>query len=106
MMYIMTESTPTLLPADFLASAAECLKVMAHPARLRMVDILMQSELPVGKIAELCELSPAQTCEHLRLMKGHGLLGSDRRGREVYYRIISPQLPALLTCIRSACGSK
>ncbi len=95
----------TLLPADFLEAAAECLKVMAHPARLRMVDILMQSELPVGRIAELCELSPAQTCEHLRLMKGHGLLGSERRGREVYYRIVSPRLPALLKCIGQACNT-
>jgi DNA-binding transcriptional ArsR family regulator len=92
-----------LLPQEFLDNAAECLKVMAHPARLRMVDILMQGEFPVGRIAELCDLAPHQTCEHLRLLKGHGLLDSERRGREVYYRIASPQLPKLLTCIRSCC---
>ena len=95
--------TMTLLPADFLDCAAECLKVMAHPARLRMVEILMQGEFPVGRLAELCDLRPHQACEHLRLLKGHGLLDSDRRGREVYYRIVSPQLPKLLTCIRSCC---
>lgn len=93
----------TLLPTNFLDNAAECLKVMAHPVRLRMVDILMQGEFPVGRMAELCDLPPHQACEHLRLLKGHGLLDSDRRGREVYYRIVSPQLPKLLTCIRSCC---
>jgi DNA-binding transcriptional ArsR family regulator len=100
----MNDPQTTLMPPELLCQAADCLKVMAHPARLRMVDILMQSELPVGKIAELCNLSPHQACEHLRLLKGHGLLDSDRRGREVYYRIVSPQLPALLKCIRQACG--
>ena len=95
--------TMTLLPDDFLDHAAECLKVMAHPARLRMVEILMQGEFPVGRLAELCDLRPHQACEHLRLLKGHGLLDSDRRGREVYYRIVSPQLPKLLTCIISCC---
>jgi len=37
------------------------------------------------------------------LLLGHGLLGSQRRGREVYYRVVNPQLPKMLDCIRSAC---
>jgi DNA-binding transcriptional ArsR family regulator len=40
-----------LLPLDFLEDAAECLKIMAHPVRLRIVDILMQGEFPVHEIA-------------------------------------------------------
>jgi ArsR family transcriptional regulator, zinc-responsive transcriptional repressor len=93
----------TLLPVEQMCRAAECLKVMAHPVRLRMVDILMQGEFPVHQIAALCETSPDQTCEHLRLMKGHGLLSSERRGRTVYYKIATPQLPGLINCIRKNC---
>lgn len=92
-----------LLPADFLEGAAECLRVMAHPIRLRIVDILMQGEFPVGDLARLCGLPSPQMSEHLRLLKGHGLLGSVRRGRKVYYRITSERLPMLLTCIRKTC---
>jgi len=93
-----------LMPVEFLEQAAACLKVMAHPARLRMVDILMQGEFAVHEIAQLCELPPHQACEHLRLLKGQGFLDSERRGRTVYYRIASPRLPRLLECIRSTCG--
>jgi len=93
----------SLLPMEQMNLAAECLKVMAHPVRLRIVDILMQRQLPVYEIAELCETSPDQTCEHLRLMKGHGLLTSDRQGRTVYYKIASPRLPGLIDCIRKNC---
>ena len=92
-----------LLPQEILKKAAECLKVMAHPIRLRMVEILSQGEFVVNDIAEICEIPPSQACEHLRLMKGHGFLDSERRGREVYYHIVAPNLPGLLECIRRNC---
>jgi DNA-binding transcriptional ArsR family regulator len=92
-----------LLPDEMFEMAAECLKVMAHPVRLKMVNILMQGEFAVHEIAEVSGCSPNQTCEHLRLLKGHGLLSSERKGRTVFYRIASPQLPGLIECIRKNC---
>ncbi len=92
-----------LLPDEMIEKAAECLKVMAHPVRLRIVNILMQGEFAVHELAEMSKTSPNQTCEHLRLLKGHGLLSSERRGRTVYYKIASPQLPGLISCIRTNC---
>ena len=99
-------SKPNLLSLAFCHQAAECLKVMAHPIRLRIVDILMQGEFPVQRVAELCDLPSHQTSEHLRLLQGHGLLAAERRGRSVYYRVSSPRLPALLRCIRSTCSAE
>jgi len=88
---------------DYLRRAADTLKVMAHPVRLRIVEILSQGRFSVGEIAELCTLPHNQTCEHLRLMKGHSLLDSEREGRTVYYKIVAPQLISLLSCIRKNC---
>ena len=99
------ESASIELPPDaVLEEAAECLRVMAHPVRLKMVNVLMQGEFPVHEIAQLCATSPNQTCEHLRLLKSHGLLSSERRGRTVYYKILSPRLPRLIECIKTTCG--
>ena len=92
-----------MIPTESLEKAAACLKVMAHPVRLRIVEILMQRSLPVHEIARLCETPPHQTCEHLRLMQGHGFLTSERKGRSVHYAIDSPRLPALLRCVRKTC---
>jgi DNA-binding transcriptional ArsR family regulator len=94
-----------LLPLESLQEAADCLKALSHPLRLRMVDILMQGEFPVHRIAQLCELPPHQACEHLRLLKSHGLLTSRRHGRAVFYEIADPRLPRLVACIRAACES-
>ena len=92
-----------LLPDRVLDNAAECLKVMAHPMRLKMVNILMQGEFAVHEVAALCHTTPNQACEHLRLLKGHGLLSSERKGRTVYYKIQSLQLPSLIECISGSC---
>jgi len=99
----LTTGKLDLLPDEVFESAAECLKVMAHPVRLKMVNILMQGEFAVHEIAEACQTNPNQACEHLRLLKGHGLLNSERRGRTVYYRVASPQLPGLIQCIQKNC---
>ena len=101
-----TSKTLHLLGAEELAEAAECLKVMAHPARLRIVDILLQGEFAVHEISALCEVPPAQMSEHLRLLQGRGYLASERRGRTVYYRIAHRRLPALLACIRKTCRTR
>jgi DNA-binding transcriptional ArsR family regulator len=95
-----------LLPQESLDGAAVCLRALAHPVRLRMVEILQQGECPVHEIADLCGLPPHQTCEHLRLLKAHGLLSSRRRGRAVIYEIADPRLPRLLDCIRTACRAE
>ncbi len=100
------KSTIALQSLDFLTEAAECLRVMAHPIRLRIVDILTQGEFPVNEIADMCELPAHQTSEHLRLLKGHGLLDSRRDGRIVYYTIANPRLPKLLQCIGTACAGE
>jgi len=92
-----------MLSMDLLSDAAACLKVMAHPVRLRIVDILMQGTFSVREIAQMCNVRQHQACEHLRHMQSCGLLTSERQAQTVYYKIISPQLPALLNCVRQHC---
>jgi DNA-binding transcriptional ArsR family regulator len=89
------------LPVDVLCGAADCLKIMAHPVRLQIVDILMQEDLSVRELAARCGVQEHQICGHLRLMQRCGLLEGERRGRAVHYRITSPNLPALIQCIRA-----
>jgi len=92
-----------LLPVEAFERAAACLKVMAHPVRLQMVEMLMQGDFSVQELAEMVDLPHHQTCEHLRLLKGHGLLDSERRGRMVFYQIADPRLPGLIDCIKKHC---
>ena len=53
----MTASTkasklPKLTPLEALEQAAECLKTLAHPHRLRMIQMLLRGRYMVGELAE------------------------------------------------------
>ncbi|MBI4006536.1 MAG: winged helix-turn-helix transcriptional regulator [Gammaproteobacteria bacterium] len=92
-----------LMPLEFLRTAAECLKCVAHPHRLRIIEILFRGKFSVDDIASMCELSQPATSGHLRLMEAKGLLRSERNGRVVYYSVAEPQLKGILDCVRGRC---
>lgn len=93
-----------LTSLEALTEAAECLRVLAHPHRLRMVQMLLQGDHTVTSLAEACELPTAMASEHLRLMQRCGFLTSEKDGRKVFYRVAEPHLANILKCIESRFG--
>ena len=93
-----------LLRMEVLSDAAECLKTLAHPCRLRMVQMLLRDEYSVGELAEACEIPSHMASEHLGLMRDRGLLGNERRGRSSYYRIEEEALASIMDCIEKKFG--
>ncbi|PAY18906.1 ArsR family transcriptional regulator [Rhodopirellula sp. SM50] len=79
--------------------AAECLKTLAHPVRLRIVQLLLHGRYNVGELAEDCEIPDNVASEHLRLLQRCGFLSSEREGRRVYYQIAEPHLEQLMACV-------
>jgi DNA-binding transcriptional ArsR family regulator len=101
----MTTKTKTKLTSlEALAQAAECLKTLAHPHRLRIVQLLLQGQYTVGELAEACEIPSHMASEHLRLMQRCGFLKADKEGRCVYYSVAEPHLANIMSCIESRFG--
>ncbi|MBX7072220.1 MAG: metalloregulator ArsR/SmtB family transcription factor [Pirellulales bacterium] len=84
---------------EALSQAAECLRVLAHPHRLRMIQMLLAGDYSVGELAEACELPTAMASEHLRLMQRCGFLTSEKEGRKVFYRVADPHLKSIMRCV-------
>jgi len=95
-----------LTDLDALSQAAECLKVLAHPHRLRMLQMLQQGDYTVGELAEACGVVSHVASEHLRLMQRCGFLSSEKDGRRRYYRIAEPHLHSILECVEARFGEK
>ena len=91
-------ATPRGTVADF-AEAAECLKTLAHPVRLRIVQMLLHGRYTVGELAEDCGIQDNAGSDHLRLLQRCGFLTSEREGRKVYYQVAEPHLEKLMACI-------
>ena len=87
---------------EVLAAMAARLRVLAHPQRLRIVECLGRlSEAPVHRImADVCQ-PQATTSQHLNLMKRFGLIASERRGKEIWYRVADPKCLVILDCIKA-----
>ena len=83
------------------SEAAECLKILAHPVRLRIVQLLLHGRFAVGDLAEDCEIPDNVASEHLRLLQRCGFLSSTREGRRVFYEIAQPHLKSLMACVEA-----
>ena len=100
-----TNRTKTkLIPLEALDQAAECLRTLAHPHRLRMVQMLLEGRYTVGELAEACEIPSHMASEHLRLMQRCGFLSCEKEGRCAYYTIAEPHLADIMNCVEGRFG--
>lgn len=95
-----------LLSLDDLNTAADCLKTIAHPHRLRMIQMMLHGRYTVGELAEACEIPSHMASEHLRLMQRCGLLSSEREGRRAFYQVAEPHLKDVMRCVEGRFGAK
>jgi DNA-binding transcriptional ArsR family regulator len=100
-----TKSKLKLTNLDALGRAAECLRTLAHPHRLRIVQMLLQGRYTVGELAEACEIPSHMASEHLRLMQRSGFLAQEKEGRFVYYTIAEPHLANIMGCVEARFGN-
>ena len=79
--------------------AAEILKVMAHPIRLQIVELLQAKEMCVCDIVEALTPKQTVTSQQLNMMKDKGVLNRRRDGTRVYYHIENKNVIKILHCI-------
>ncbi len=99
-----TKTKLKLTSLDALSRAAECLRILAHPHRLRIVQMLLQGRYTVGELAEACEIPSHMASEHLRLMQRCGFLSAEKESRSVYYTIAEPHLADIMGCVEARFG--
>lgn len=85
---------------DRLARAAAVMRVLSHPHRLRICELLIRGQVPVKAVARHLRIHDNAASQHLSIMKAHGILDARRCGKTVYYQVIDPRPGWLLECIR------
>ena len=98
------EMMGVFLPANQHFIMDQMIKTLAHPHRLRMVQMLLRGRYTVGQLAEACGIPSHMASEHLRLMQRCGFLTSEKEGRKAYYRIVEPHLHDIMTCVEARFG--
>ncbi len=95
-----------LIDLVVMEQAAEFLKTLAHPHRLRLLQLLVRGRYTVGELADACGIHSHMASEHLRQMQWCGLLTHQKEGRKNYYQIADANLPDFMECIESRFGCK
>jgi ArsR family transcriptional regulator len=86
------------LDAEEAESLAGALKIVADPARLRLLSLIANRPGAESCVCELTEplgLSQPTVSHHLKVLHDAGLLNREKRGTWVYYRLVPERLEAL-----------
>lgn len=94
-------------PLDEASAArlAALLKVLAEPARLRLLSLLRAQpgqEACVCHLTDALDLSQPTVSHHLRVLFEAGLVARERRGNWVYYRVNTGALDGLRQALGDA----
>jgi len=79
---------------------ADFFRVLGHPARVRILELLRDGELAVGELQASLELDSSGTSQHLGALRKQGVLESRREGSSVLYRVKDPRTFKLLEVAR------
>ena len=98
---------PQDLSIEDLARMAKVLKLLAHPYRLKIVDILESEDAaPVHALVDRLGLPQAGVSGHLKKMLRAGLVAAERRGKEVWYSVGDRRSLTILNCMRAKKGAR
>ncbi len=91
-------NTPSV--AQFKAQA-EVFKALAHPGRLLMVDELSRGERCVCELAAMVGSEMPTVSRHLAQLRNAGIVADEKRGAQVFYRLVTPCVMNFFQCVSS-----
>lgn len=88
------------MPEDnVVQTAAETMRILCDPTRLRLLRALSQGESSVACLAELTGATPTAVSQHLAKLRLAGLVKARREGSYMFYFVVAPWLAELLEAI-------
>ena len=90
----------TQVEKDLYRKHADFCKVISHPTRLQIIDILHDREMTVTDLATQLQIAVGNLSQHLNLMKQRRVLESRKEGNSVIYRLTNPKMIKACCLIR------
>jgi len=80
---------------------AELFKALAHPARIRALEVLAEGERSVSDLQPDVGIESAHLSQQLAVLRRAGLVATRKDGTTVYYSIKDPLLVELLAVAKA-----
>ena len=97
-----TPQTPqvTELSRPLSEVKAELFKALGHPARVRVLEVLVDGERTVGELQPLVGIESSHLSQQLGVLRRAGLVSARREGSSVHYTLRDPLVADLLAVAR------
>ena len=94
------------ITSDKLNVAINMLKVIAHPVRLAIVDLLAEDKrMTVLEIQKALQLDQAIASQHITLLEDKGVVVAEKLGRNKYVSLRFPKITSIVTCLENCCAT-
>ncbi|MEZ0241171.1 MAG: ArsR/SmtB family transcription factor [Chloroflexota bacterium] len=79
---------------------AEFFKALAHPLRVRILELLRAGPLSVTQLQAETGVAGSTVSQQLAVLRGRNVVATERRGTTIIYRVADPELFTLLDAAR------
>jgi len=79
---------------------AEFFKTLGHPARIRVLELLVEQDRSVGELLPEVGLESSNLSQQLGVLRRAGVVVTRKEGNTVIYSIASPDIAELLAVAR------
>jgi ArsR family transcriptional regulator len=83
-----------------LGQRIELLKVIGHPARIKILEELVKGVKCVSDLEEFLDISQPNISQHLSLLRTFGIIDYYQDGRLRCYYLVDPIIPDLLGILK------
>jgi len=85
---------------DLQTFKARFFKALAHPTRIRILEILVNGERTVYELQEALTLEQASVSQQLAVLRNQGIVNAEKEGLTVRYSLRDPLVGQLLEVAR------
>jgi DNA-binding transcriptional ArsR family regulator len=79
---------------------AEFFKALAHPARIKILELLRSGEKGVNELQAQLEMEPSAVSQQLAVLRSRDIVEARKEGTSVFYRVRDPAVFELLDVAR------
>jgi DNA-binding transcriptional ArsR family regulator len=87
-------------PTELQALKADLFRAMAHPVRIRILELLAQKERSVQELQESIGTDQPVVSQHLAVLRSRLLVTARKQRTQAYYALRSPLVAELLRVSR------
>lgn len=87
---------PILADEETLYNLAQLFKIFGDPTRVRILHLLLNTELCVQDIADSLSMNQSAISHQLRILKQSALVKSRRDGKTIYYSLADEHVSTIL----------